>query len=412
MRFLHAADIHLDSPLKGLRKRAGTRGEELAGATREAFKTLVQYAIDERVDLLLISGDNYDGKHKDFSSLLFFSSQMLRLREAGIRVVMIRGNHDAENNLKLTLPDGVHVLPARRAETIRFDDLGIAVHGQSFASRAVTDNLSSKYPDALTGMLNIGMLHTAVEGHDGGHDRYAPCTIDDLTSRHYDYWALGHVHTRTEISNKPWIVYPGNLQARHIKEPGAKGATLVTVESGKIAQVEHVPMDVVRWDRLEVGVAGLKTIESVASALGDRFRDAVSGADGRTLATRVVLKGATPAHGLLKAKGGDLDAEVTQAAEAAGEVWIETIEVLTTPETVPASQDEAITTVIAAAEALKEGRADRKDLLEAVSDLPNRLNTTLRQHAGLDTLDDQALDVLIDDAKDLLLGKLTAGTEG
>lgn len=213
MRFLHAADIHLDSPLDGLRQRAGARGDELAGATRRAFQNLVQFAIDQRVELLLIAGDNYDGRHRDYGSVLFFAREMDRLQRAGVRVVMIRGNHDAENQMELRMPPGIHLLRADQPDSIHFDDLGVAVHGQSYARRDVRKNLVANYPEPVAGYLNIGLLHTAVDGYGGAHERYAPCTVADLVARNYDYWALGHVHERNELSQSPWIIYPGNLHA-------------------------------------------------------------------------------------------------------------------------------------------------------------------------------------------------------
>src|SRR5262249_3429109 len=145
----------------------------------------------------------------------------------------------------LRLPENVRELSVKKPETILFEDLGVAVHGQGFANRAVTEDLAASYPPARAGLVNVGVLHTSVDGREG-HDAYAPTTLETLRSKGYDYWALGHVHKREVLSEDPWVVFPGNLQGRHAKETGPKGATLVTIASGRIAAVEHRPVDVVR----------------------------------------------------------------------------------------------------------------------------------------------------------------------
>jgi DNA repair exonuclease SbcCD nuclease subunit len=407
MRILHAADIHLDSPLTALRQRAGQRADDLVDATRRAFKKLVQYAIDQKIELLLISGDNWDGKHKDFNSLLFFAAEMKRLRDAGCRVFLIRGNHDAENNMTLTMPEGVHVLSAEHPETIRIEELGVAIHGQSFIRRDVRENLAAAYPEAVAGLINIGMLHTAVQNYTGAHTSYAPCTVDDLQSKGYDYWALGHIHKRTEIATDPWIVYPGNLQARHINETGAKGATLITTGSGRIKKVEHVALDVLRWARTEIDVAGFETIEDLCNAFEPALQQALDQAEGRALATRVALTGKTALHRRLKLEAVRIEAEALRAAEAAGEVWLDDLEIETEDSQAEnGERDDAADAVIAEAALLKDGKEQRDRIRRAIVDLPEKLNPTLRKDAGLEEIDDAMLDAVIADARDMLLARL------
>ena len=411
MRFLHTADIHLDSPLAGLRRRAGKRADELAGATRRAFQRLVQFAIDQKVDLLLIAGDNYDGRHRDYGSVLFFAREMQRLRQAGVRVVMIRGNHDAENQMELQLPAGVHLLPTDAPASISFDDIGVAVHGQSYPKRDVRQNLVGKYPDPLSGYLNIGLLHTAVEGYRGTHESYAPCTAADLIAKGYDYWALGHVHTRTEISTAPWIIYPGNLQARHINESGPKGATLVTVQNGRIAKVEPVLLDTVRWERLTLDISKYQNVDDVYSALDAAIAEAVEGADGRMLAIRVELVGQTPLHASLRLNAARLDAEVERAAEAAGDVWVEQVCIMTaSSSTRDASHGDALAIVQRDAAELRAGTPEREKLKETISALAKKFPVTLQRELGLEDIDDNALDEIISDAQDILLDKLVGSS--
>ena len=227
MKFIHAADIHLDSPLVGLSAYPDAPAERLRTATREAFERLVARAIEEQVDFMVIAGDLYDGDWKDYHTGLFFVRQMGRLRQAGITVYLLYGNHDAESEVtrSLQLPDNVQVFPARRAETFRIAALQVALHGQSFKHAATTDNLVPGYPAPVPGWLNIGVLHTALEGN-AEHARYAPCSVAELQVKGYQYWALGHVHEHWVQRGDVTMAYPGNLQGRHIREQGARGALL------------------------------------------------------------------------------------------------------------------------------------------------------------------------------------------
>jgi len=191
-KFLHAADIHLDSPMKGLDRYEGAPVEGGAGSRRgRRWRNLVRLAVEERVAFVLIVGDLYDGDWRDFNTGLFFAKQTARLRDEGIPVVLIRGNHDAANAMTRDLkPENVRVLRAEAAETFTLNDLDVAFHGQSFATRAVVDNLARAYPAKVPGAFNIGVLHTALDGREG-HERYAPCTVDDLRRLEYGYWGAG-----------------------------------------------------------------------------------------------------------------------------------------------------------------------------------------------------------------------------
>ena len=198
MRFIHAADLHLDSPLTGLRQRAGSRAEDLAGATQRAFREMIQFAIDEKVDLVLIAGDIFDGDWSDYKSGLEFIAGLADLDKAGVRVAMVRGNHDAANKMsrRLKWPKNTFEFRSRTPETHVIDDLDVAIHGQSFPNGAVPQNLAQNYPVARGDLFNIGLLHTSGSG-PSAHATYAPCSVNDLTAKGYDYWALGHVHTRS-----------------------------------------------------------------------------------------------------------------------------------------------------------------------------------------------------------------------
>ena len=201
MKFLHAADVHLDSPLRGLERYDEAPAAEIRGATRRAFENLVELAITEAVGFVLLAGDLYDADWKDYNTGLFFARQMARLQEAGIQVLVIAGNHDAASQITRALrpPPNVHLFSTRAPETVVLDRLGVAVHGQGFATRAVTDDLTRAYPPARSDLFNIGLLHTSLDGRPG-HEPYAPCTLEGLRSRGYQYWALGHVHQQEVVS--------------------------------------------------------------------------------------------------------------------------------------------------------------------------------------------------------------------
>jgi DNA repair exonuclease SbcCD nuclease subunit len=331
MKFLHVADIHLDSPLHGLERYEGAPVERIRSATRQALERVVELALEEEVAFVLIAGDLYDGDWKDYNTGLFFSKQMARLREIGARVFVITGNHDAASNLTrhLRLPEHVRMLSDKKPETVIVEELGVAIHGQGFAARKVLEDLSAAYPPPVKGALNLGLLHTSATGHPA-HDTYAPCTIEGLVARGYDYWALGHVHTRAVLHRDPWIVFPGNIQGRHIREPGAKGCSLVTVAGGRIAEVEHRACDVLRWGECRVDASGAADAEAVIDRVCHGLRAEWQRGGGVPLAVRVRIAGPCEAHPALCAAPEKWLAEVRNVASEVGEIWIEKVKIETT----------------------------------------------------------------------------------
>jgi DNA repair protein SbcD/Mre11 len=343
MKFIHTADLHLDSPLRGLSAYQDAPVQRLRTATRDAFERLVDHALAEGVDFMVIAGDVYDGDWKDFNTGLFFVRQMGRLRQAGVPVFLLYGNHDAESEMTrgLILPDNVHVFSARKAETFRLQPLKVALHGRSFRQAATTENLLPGYPDPVAGWLNIGVLHTAMEGH-AAHARYAPCSQAELQAKGYQYWALGHVHEHAVVRGPVTIAYPGNLQGRHIRETGPRGALLVSAEGDEITAVDRIEADVLRWHWLEVDASALTERNAAVRAAGQGLQQALEATPAdRPLAVRVCFKGATAAHAALQADPTALRQEVIAQALALNpdRLWIEKVVVATQqPDGTPAGR--------------------------------------------------------------------------
>lgn len=337
MKLIHAADLHLDSPMLGLARHDGAPLDELRGATRRALANLVDAAIEREVDAVVLAGDLFDGDWNHYSTGVHFVKEMGRLREAGIPVVSIAGNHDAESKItkELVLPENVHVLGVRKPDTFVLEDLGLAVHGQGYAEPSVTQDISLAYPPPLDGLVNVGLLHTAAGGRPG-HANYAPCRLSFLRDHGYSYWGLGHSHTYEVLNQAPPIIFSGNLQGRSIRERGPKGA--VAVELGADGAVfERLVLDVVRWEVVELDASESATVEDVAGLARSTIRQAVDDADGRLLAARVVVGGASEAHHSLLGNRDRLLHEIHgAAADVAGDrIWIEEVRVDTKPAGTP-----------------------------------------------------------------------------
>ncbi|MDR3090190.1 MAG: DNA repair exonuclease [Desulfobulbaceae bacterium] len=331
--FLHAADIHLDSPLRGLERYPDAPVEEIRAAGRRAFDRLIELAIAEKVAFVVIAGDLYDVDWRDYHTGLYFSQRMGRLERQGIQVLLARGNHDADSVISknLPLPENVHLFAAKRPETKLFPELGLAAHGQSYARREMTENLAASFPQAVSGFFNLGVLHTALSGR-AGHDLYAPCAVADLLHKNYDYWALGHVHQRETVSERPWIVFPGNIQGRSVKECGEKGATVARVVDGAVTDVRHVALDVLRFVHPRLDVSGCARREDVFALTRQAIMRALSGADGRALALRLTLYGRSPLLNALIAQEDALREEIRAVAIACGPVWLEKLSLETEDE--------------------------------------------------------------------------------
>ncbi len=410
MKFIHAADLHLDSPLRGLERYEGAPVGELRGATRRACAQLVDLALAESVDFVLLAGDLYDGDWRDYNTGLFFTHQLTRLQEAAIPVLMIAGNHDAASQLTRVLrpPENVLVFSTRAPETRILEPLGVAVHGQGFPTRAVTEDLVPAYPAADPDLFNIGLLHTSLDGRPG-HESYAPSSLAGLRARGYDYWALGHVHQREVVAQAPWVVFPGNLQGRHVRETGPKGCTLVRVEDGQVSHLEHRALDVVRWSVCTVDLTAVTTLDAVYDRVEPALRAVLPAAEGRLSAVRIRLTGACGVHGRLHAEREQVanDCRVLAGSVGAGDLWVEQVQLDTRGTASAPAGDDALGSLLRAIEGLDLDPPRLADLAAEVADLGLKLPLSLRSGAdGFDPAAPAYLQNCLEDVKALLLDRL------
>jgi DNA repair exonuclease SbcCD nuclease subunit len=401
--FVHAADLHIDSPLAGLRAKDGGVAASFARANRTAVEALVRETIDSGAKFLIISGDVFDGDWKDASTGLFFARQLGELHRAEIPAFLVRGNHDADSVMSrsLNLPESAYTFASGKAETKTIASLRVALHGRSFGARGVPDDFLASYPGRREGWLNVGLLHTGLDGVRG-HETYAPCTVEDLRRFGYDYWALGHIHAAEIVARDPWIVYPGNIQGRSPRETGSKGAMRVTIEDGRVVAVEPMPLDSARWAHEEVDISGCLDEADILPRIGAALARAQLAAGDKPLAIRVTLTGETAAHAWLVAHREQLQDEARALGfQVAVECWVERLKIATRPplRVAPTEADAFdIDALVAAA-------ADDPDFNSIVSgivaSIAEKLPRDLREQAMADSDTVTAL------ARDLLTGART-----
>ncbi len=308
-RFLHAADLHLDTPFVGLGATSPAAAALLRDASLDAFDELVRVAILRQVDAVVLAGDIYDGPERGVRAQLRLLRGTQRLDEAGIRTFIAHGNHDPVEEGWTAVrdwPDSVTVFPAGEVQSVPVERDGehlATVHGTSYARRHETENLSSYFSPGEHPGPHVAVLHANVGGQPG-HDPYSPCSVDDLVRSGFDYWALGHVHVRQVLHRDPWIVYPGNLQGRHARETGAHGALIVEIDdAGTVAEPEFVVLDRVRLDVASIDIAGLADLGALRSRLAEEAHSHLAAAEGRSVVLRVRLEGRGELHDDLSRPG-------------------------------------------------------------------------------------------------------------
>jgi DNA repair exonuclease SbcCD nuclease subunit len=412
MKFIHCADVHLDTPLQGLAQYPGAPVHEIRNATRAAFEKVIEVALAEQIDFLVIAGDLYDVGLKSFESALFFNQQMSRLQDAGIDVYLIYGNHDAASKLvkQLRPPANVHVFKSSEPQTFTNDGLRVAIHGQSFATPEITEDLAANYPPAVPHFFNIGVLHTNLAGISE-HANYAPCSLETLTNKGYQYWALGHVHNRQVLCTDPYIVYPGNIQGRHGKEQGEKSCELVTVSDSFAISLKTISTSVVPWTEIEVDASTCVTADDLYARLRSCFKSLISEGRERVTALRVRIVGSSEAHAELNRDPDEVRNQTMSLASECGDglLWVERVSVATQPVVDRAAllrRDDPLGEV---ARIVAEIRKDPSQLTEwsSVVELEKKLPAEVAEAGDPLSLDAATLNAAMEEAEALLFARLS-----
>ena len=417
LRFVHAADLHLDSPFRGVRREAPTHiADALCDATFAAYENIIELCLSARVDALLVAGDVYDGADRSLRAQLKFVEGLKRLDDAGIRSFICHGNHDPLEGweAKLNLPAGcVRFGPEVTGEPVFPNEPERAmVYGVSYLRREVRENLVPHFVGIPSGDgFNIALLHANVGG-DPNHDSYAPCSVADLESVDgIDYWALGHVHTHRVLHQEsPIVVYPGNPQARHSSEPGMRGVYLVEVNDSGAAQLEFRPVDVVRWETLSLDIRELETEQAIIDAANDRAEAVLEASDKRPVVTRLVLTGRGPMHRSLR-QAGVADAILEQLndryANAQPWLWCERVQVDTASQLdreEVARRDDFVGDLARLSSSMRENPEDLAEVRELLRELYVRSNAG--QHLRSSLPADAELRELLAAAEDECLASL------
>ena len=333
-RFVHAADLHLDSPFTGIRAAAPENvAKTLYSATFDSYRNIIDLCISEQVDALLVAGDIYDGADRSLRAQRVFIDGLCSLDAAGIRSFVCHGNHDPLDGweARLSYPDGCHRFGSEFSAVPVFPDQpeSALVYGISYPTRDVYDNLVSRLGPVDENAFTVGLLHANVGGNTD-HALYAPCTLDDLAQSGIDYWALGHVHTRQVLRERtPTVVYPGNSQGRHPNETGVRGVYLVEVDDTGSISLDFRPTDTVRWERVSIDISALETEQDLLNQIDDAMQNLLDGAAGRSVVVRMTLTGRGEVNRFLSQPGtvDDVLAGVNdQWADHLPFVWCERIE--------------------------------------------------------------------------------------
>ncbi len=304
--FVHAADLHLDTPFSGIDRLDAELAATLREASLTAFEALITLTLERDAAALLLAGDLYDGAERGVRAQLTVHRELTRLSDAGIHTFLAYGNHDPLDGWSAIdrWPELVtefgpdHPQPV---ELRRHDTPLAVVTGVSYARRDEQRNLATHFTRTDAEVPHIGLLHANV-GSNPDHAPYAPCSVEDLRRGGMDYWALGHIHRRQIVldgsDGGPWAVYPGNLQGRSPKpsERGSKGASVVHVRGNRVVEVEHVALDRARFDEVAVTLGADDDLPAVHRALADGARQAAAAAEGRVLVLRGVVEGRGGVH--------------------------------------------------------------------------------------------------------------------
>jgi len=341
VRFIHTADLHLDTPFKGLTRWNSDLSKKLKDATFRSFKNIIDLCSDKKVDFLIISGDIFDSENKSLAAQLRFFSELKSLSGKGIPVYFTCGNHDPLNSWMDTidLPENVIRFDSYVGQfhTFKKEDIAIAdIHGISFNEKAINRNLAVDFkltPNPAP--ISIAILHGTV-GSPGPHENYAPFSIENVAGKGFDYWALGHIHKKRIVSaSNPTILYPGNPQGRDFGESGEKGCYLVEISEGNDPVLEFIPSQVIRFEILEIDLSAIGKIEFLQGKINETLENTENYNEEVNYILRINLVGRTGLHKSINDKA-EIDALVELFNE--GQLnqqyfrWIDKVYVNTRPD--------------------------------------------------------------------------------
>lgn len=327
VRFIHTADLHLDSPLRSLAARNEALADLFQHASHTVLTRLVDLALKESVDALLIAGDLFDRDQRNVPTAMVLQRELSRLESANIPVFIIWGNHDAEAKLLdvLDFPANVHAFNGRGGQCY-FADGKAVVHGVSFSKRQAPTSLLHHFAKPDTHCFNIGMLHTSLTGADG-HNDYAPCTVNELLDMGYDYWALGHIHKRSVHSEHPAIVMPGNPLGRHINESGERTVSLVTLQANEKPVIQAINLAPIRFERIRVSIDGFEHRPEAFTHMVNTILQQAAAIEVDHLILRVQLFGATPLRHHYKRDSKALLIQLRTEFEQRDDLWVDSVDV-------------------------------------------------------------------------------------
>jgi exonuclease SbcD len=320
MRFVHVADVHLDTSFAG---RSEPVRRRLREASREAFRRAVDLAIREDVHAVLVAGDLFDGDRLSFRTERFLLEQAGRLADHRITMVYATGNHDPGSPetgpRTLAWPSNVHVVGDATPRKVQIPDAAGEPVGYvsaiGHATPQESQDLSRLLPRPLGDLPEVGLVHTQVHASLGAseHHNYAPSELTYLLRAGYDYWALGHVHVRQPLADDPPVWYAGSLQGRTHADQGERGALLVDLSDRAAPAVSFRSLAPVRWETLEVdrldSAESLDDLERQVQLAWTAQRGADPGASGTEWMARVILSGPCPLWSELR---GDEDRELLE----------------------------------------------------------------------------------------------------
>ncbi|MFT4792104.1 MAG: DNA repair exonuclease SbcCD nuclease subunit [Paracoccaceae bacterium] len=416
-RLVHAADLHLDSPLRSLALRDEGLAALIGAAGRSALSAIVDLAIAKNAHALLIAGDLYDGAQTSMKTAGFLAAELARATDAGLRVFIIRGNHDATSRItrELTLPDGVHVFTGRGGTVTlpgAADGRDVAIHGVSFRDPHAPESLLPKYPAPVAGAINIGMMHTSLAGAEG-HDNYAPVSLNALIAHGYEYWALGHIHKRQVLCERPAVVMPGIPQGRDMGELGTGSVTYAEIDADGSVRLHECPVATVEMARVDADMTGAEDWPAAAAAMEDALRTARAAAHAPQLVVRLRLTGASPMAWALRRDPERAAQEARARAARINGAWMEKLEITCTAPRAPGIGGPMDTFGALIEGEIIPSHDYREAAREAARDLMTRLPKDLKDDLlGADeAAENAALDALSAEGALAVLARLRGGRD-